>query len=30
MFKTWKKIRRKIKNKENIKKKNSKTKKLIK
>lgn len=30
MFKTWKKIRRKIKNKENIKEKNSKTKKLIK
>jgi hypothetical protein len=30
MFKTWKKIRRKIKNEENIKEKNSKTKKLIK
>ena len=30
MFKTWKKIRRKIKNKENIKEKNSKTNKLIK
>ena len=30
MFKTWKKIRRKIKNEENIKEKNSKIKKLIK